>query len=191
MTTKSVLISIRSLMNENPFFNEPGYEKKEKAYESESRAYNERVTHDTLRVAVIDMVTNALDPPPGGDGNSSSASGGATSSSASTSTETSLTNGLVTPSSTTNESYLPFPKPSAKVVKALSTAFVIRRQGRVPYQMPQVLKEMVIRLFHKWYGHYLKLIEKNGKKDGTTSDGHRQSYFLEKGKFKIEIRFKL
>ena len=60
MTTKSVLISIQSLMNEHPFYNEPGFEKQESKYGSESRRYNERILYEKLRVAVIDMADKSL-----------------------------------------------------------------------------------------------------------------------------------
>ena len=60
MTTKSVLISIQSLMNEKPFYNEPGFEKQESRYVNESKRYNERITYEKLRVAVIDMTEKSL-----------------------------------------------------------------------------------------------------------------------------------
>lgn len=181
MTTKSVLISIQSLMNEKPFFNEPGYEKKEKSYESESRAYNERVAHDTLRVAVIDMVSNALDLPAGDGTSNGTASGGATATASSTvTTDATSVNGAAATTTTTKESTVQLGT-TGKAVKIPKLG--PRRPYRVvPFQMPHVLKEMVIRLFHKWYGHYLSLAEKNSKRDGqSSSDGHRQSLFLEKG----------
>lgn len=64
MTTKSVLISLQSLiMNENPFFNEPGYEshKNTEHGTTQSNAYNYNIKYQTLRVAVIDMVANCRD----------------------------------------------------------------------------------------------------------------------------------
>lgn len=60
MTTKSVLISIQSLMCEKPFFNEPGFEKQEAKYAAESKRYNDRITYEKLRVAVIDMAEKSL-----------------------------------------------------------------------------------------------------------------------------------
>lgn len=60
MTTKSVLISIQSLMNEKPFFNEPGYENQERKYVNESRQYNDRITYEKIRVAVVDMAEKSL-----------------------------------------------------------------------------------------------------------------------------------
>lgn len=50
----SVLISIQSLMNENPYFNEPGFEKER--HSGDSLQYNEIIRHETLRVAVCDMI---------------------------------------------------------------------------------------------------------------------------------------
>ena len=61
MTTKGILISIQSIiMNEHPYFNEPGYESQKStppgiAY---SKAYNHNIKYHTMRVAVIDMVAN-------------------------------------------------------------------------------------------------------------------------------------
>lgn len=160
MTTKSVLISIRSLMNEKPFYNEPGYEGKEKAYEAESRAYNERITHDTLRWAVIHMVANALDGP--SDGNTSCTNSSCTSSST-------TTNGSKAEAKDTD--------PSSPELKNFKTVY---RHNR-PFKMPQVFNEMVIKLFHKKYTFYLSLIEKNASKDGSASRSHRDNFFLEKG----------
>ncbi|KAH7957256.1 ubiquitin-conjugating enzyme E2 Z [Rhipicephalus sanguineus] len=54
----SVLISIQSLLTENPYYNEPGYEK-EKA-PGESKQYNLIVQHETIRVAVCDAVEACL-----------------------------------------------------------------------------------------------------------------------------------
>ncbi|XP_037790243.1 ubiquitin-conjugating enzyme E2 Z-like isoform X1 [Penaeus monodon] len=47
----SVLLSLQSLMNENPYHNEPGFEKERKAGDSER--YNTIIMHETIRVAVI------------------------------------------------------------------------------------------------------------------------------------------
>ncbi|KAK3907820.1 Ubiquitin-conjugating enzyme E2 Z [Frankliniella fusca] len=52
----SVLISIQSLLNENPYHNEPGHEKER--FQGASRQYNEVIIHETLRVAVVGMVRN-------------------------------------------------------------------------------------------------------------------------------------
>ncbi|XP_020836131.1 ubiquitin-conjugating enzyme E2 Z-like [Phascolarctos cinereus] len=50
----SVLISIQSLMNENPYYNEPGFE--EEKHPGDSEKYNEYIRHETIRVAVCDML---------------------------------------------------------------------------------------------------------------------------------------
>ncbi|CAF1434872.1 unnamed protein product [Adineta ricciae] len=52
----SVLISIQSLMSENPYHNEPGYEKERQ--DGHSKAYNEIIQHETIRVAVCEMLEN-------------------------------------------------------------------------------------------------------------------------------------
>jgi len=49
----SVLLSIRSLMNSSPYFNEPGFEDKPA---QESRTYNHLIRHETIRIAVLDMI---------------------------------------------------------------------------------------------------------------------------------------
>ncbi|CAG2113133.1 unnamed protein product [Medioppia subpectinata] len=72
-TLFTTLLSIQSLMNEKPYHNEPGYEEtkiggkggKFKVFESLGgrnvgdavRNYNDIIGHETLRVAVIDMLT--------------------------------------------------------------------------------------------------------------------------------------
>ncbi|KAJ8251685.1 hypothetical protein GJAV_G00224010 [Gymnothorax javanicus] len=50
----SVLISIQSLMTENPYHNEPGFE--QERHPGDSKNYNECIRHETLRVAVCDML---------------------------------------------------------------------------------------------------------------------------------------
>ncbi|KAI1279585.1 Ubiquitin-conjugating enzyme E2 Z [Halotydeus destructor] len=60
----SVLLSIQSLMNEKPYHNEPGFEaggmkhvmKSELNVEDPVKVYNDIITHETIRVAVLDMV---------------------------------------------------------------------------------------------------------------------------------------
>lgn len=54
----SVLISIQSLMNEFPYHNEPGYE--EERNPGDAIQYNEIIRHETIRVAVCDMVESCL-----------------------------------------------------------------------------------------------------------------------------------
>uniref|UniRef100_A0A4X2JM15 Ubiquitin-conjugating enzyme E2 Z n=1 Tax=Vombatus ursinus TaxID=29139 RepID=A0A4X2JM15_VOMUR len=50
----SVLVSIQSLMNENPYYNEPGFEQERNP--GDSNNYNELIRHETIRVAVCDML---------------------------------------------------------------------------------------------------------------------------------------
>lgn len=51
----SVLISIQSLLNEKPYHNEPGMENVE-IRSGDSERYNEIIQHETIRVAVCDML---------------------------------------------------------------------------------------------------------------------------------------
>jgi ubiquitin-conjugating enzyme E2 Z len=59
-TLLTVLLSIQSLMNEKPFHNEPGYEATKVAnssdYVKKAETYNEIITHETIRVAIIGML---------------------------------------------------------------------------------------------------------------------------------------
>ncbi|XP_031568981.1 ubiquitin-conjugating enzyme E2 Z-like [Actinia tenebrosa] len=57
----SVLISIQSLLNENPYHNEPGFEQERQA--GDCKRYNECIQHETLRVAVSDMLEDKLKCP--------------------------------------------------------------------------------------------------------------------------------
>ncbi|CAJ0939290.1 unnamed protein product [Ranitomeya imitator] len=50
----SVLISIQSLMTENPYHNEPGFE--QERHSGDSKNYNECIRHETIRVAVCEML---------------------------------------------------------------------------------------------------------------------------------------
>lgn len=52
----SLLISIQSLMSEKPYHNEPGFEHERTT--GDSKAYNEIIKHETLRVAVCEMLEN-------------------------------------------------------------------------------------------------------------------------------------
>ncbi|CAF1383722.1 unnamed protein product [Adineta steineri] len=52
----SVLILIQSLMSQNPYHDEPGFEQERVA--GASNAYNEIIKHETLRVAVCEMLEN-------------------------------------------------------------------------------------------------------------------------------------
>lgn len=49
---ESVLLSIQSLMSSNPYENEPGHETAKKE-EPETKAYAEKIRHETLRIAVV------------------------------------------------------------------------------------------------------------------------------------------
>ncbi|XP_059486605.1 ubiquitin-conjugating enzyme E2 Z-like [Neocloeon triangulifer] len=53
---ESVLVSIQSLLCENPYHNEPGFERERN--KGDNVKYNEIIRHETLRVAVIGMVEN-------------------------------------------------------------------------------------------------------------------------------------
>ncbi|XP_054921303.2 ubiquitin-conjugating enzyme E2 Z-like [Dermacentor andersoni] len=55
----SVLISIQSLLTENPYYNEPGFETERRL--GDSRRYNLIVQHETIRVAVCDAVEACLE----------------------------------------------------------------------------------------------------------------------------------
>lgn len=55
LSIASVLMSIQSLMNAKPYHNEPGFE--EERYPGECEAYNDVVRHETLRYAVLGMLT--------------------------------------------------------------------------------------------------------------------------------------
>ncbi|KAK3757902.1 hypothetical protein RRG08_058818 [Elysia crispata] len=56
-TLSTVLISIQSLMNEKPYHNEPGY--KHERTPGDSKNYNDIIMHETIRVAVCDMIDGA------------------------------------------------------------------------------------------------------------------------------------
>lgn len=58
----SLLISIQSLMSEKPYHNEPGFEQERNI--GDSQTYNEIIKHETLRVAVCDMLENENSCPP-------------------------------------------------------------------------------------------------------------------------------
>lgn len=49
----SICLSIQSLMNEKPIHNEPGFES---ASQQDSIRYNDCIRHETLRIAVLEMV---------------------------------------------------------------------------------------------------------------------------------------
>ncbi|XP_037517123.2 ubiquitin-conjugating enzyme E2 Z [Rhipicephalus sanguineus] len=54
----SVLVSIQSLMTENPYYNEPGYESER--WPGEAARYNTIIQHETIRVAVCNTVEACL-----------------------------------------------------------------------------------------------------------------------------------
>lgn len=58
MNLHSVVLSIQSLMNKEPFYNEPGFTKHKK-FDNASKLYSDKVIFDTLQVAVYGMVTNS------------------------------------------------------------------------------------------------------------------------------------
>ncbi|CAF0922475.1 unnamed protein product [Adineta ricciae] len=57
----SLLISIQSLMSEKPYHNEPGFEHERTS--GDSKTYNEIIKHETLRVAVCEMLENEASCP--------------------------------------------------------------------------------------------------------------------------------
>ncbi len=59
LTISSTLLSIQSLMDSEPYHNEPGYEKgnsRGRDVQNDVGDYNELITHETLRIAVIEML---------------------------------------------------------------------------------------------------------------------------------------
>lgn len=62
-TLYSVLLSIQSIMNENPYHNEPGYQVGSPTeYSSDPvKQYNDIIRHETIRVAVIGMMEDNFD----------------------------------------------------------------------------------------------------------------------------------
>jgi len=64
MNLSSLMISIQSLLCEEPFYNEPGYKKG--SYKAQSNQYNETVRQDTFRVAIyneLKTLTSLVDNP--------------------------------------------------------------------------------------------------------------------------------
>ncbi|CAG2102191.1 unnamed protein product, partial [Medioppia subpectinata] len=59
LTLSTVLLSIQSLMNDKPYYNEPGYGKEcPNVNPKDVETYNEIISHETIRVAVCDMIDN-------------------------------------------------------------------------------------------------------------------------------------
>jgi len=56
LSLSSLLISIQSLMNDKPYHNEPGYERERTT--GAARHYNLIIQHETVRVAVLDVLEN-------------------------------------------------------------------------------------------------------------------------------------
>ncbi|RHZ60433.1 ubiquitin-conjugating enzyme E2 [Aspergillus thermomutatus] len=64
---ESILISIQSLMSNNPYENEPGYQGAHTPEDQEnSQAYIEKIRHETLRLAVIQPLESSLGIQPDG-----------------------------------------------------------------------------------------------------------------------------
>merc|ERR1711890_30746 len=61
LSLHSVLLSIQSLMNENPIRNEPGYDNVD-SEDPKCKLYNEIISHEVVRVAYLGMINN---PPKG------------------------------------------------------------------------------------------------------------------------------
>lgn len=56
----SVLLSIQSLMNNEPFYNEPGYTKGRPGMDQRSEEYSKNIRYETLRVSVLGMIKNTF-----------------------------------------------------------------------------------------------------------------------------------
>lgn len=57
---QSVLVSILSLMSEEPYGNEPGFEVNEKSRQ-EATAYNQKIIHETIRISIVVALEKLLD----------------------------------------------------------------------------------------------------------------------------------
>lgn len=60
-TLATVLLSIQSIMNEKPFYNEPGASAYRNPTIDAVKNYNDIVLHETIRVAVIGMLRDSFD----------------------------------------------------------------------------------------------------------------------------------
>lgn len=58
-SVQSVLLSIQSLMNDAPYHNEPSFEENDGSGDVEK--YNDKILHETLRVAVCDVMEDTLE----------------------------------------------------------------------------------------------------------------------------------
>lgn len=61
LTLSSVLLSIQSIMNDEPFHNEPGALCVRQSCHNPVKQYNEIILHETIRVAVIGMMKDSFD----------------------------------------------------------------------------------------------------------------------------------
>ncbi|OCK75937.1 UBC-like protein [Lepidopterella palustris CBS 459.81] len=58
---ESILISIQSLMSQNPYENEPGFEDAKTDYDKKNQeAYVAKIRHETLRISIIDRLEDYL-----------------------------------------------------------------------------------------------------------------------------------
>ncbi|KAF5865220.1 hypothetical protein ETB97_004800 [Aspergillus alliaceus] len=58
---ESILLSIQSLLSNNPYENEPGYDKAQTAEDNEcKKCYVEKIRHENLRIAVIEPLESSL-----------------------------------------------------------------------------------------------------------------------------------
>ncbi|KAG4078716.1 hypothetical protein HA402_015306 [Bradysia odoriphaga] len=60
-TLSTVLLSIQSIMNDKPFFNEPGASVYRNPNIDAVKSYNDIILHETIRVAVIGMMKDGFD----------------------------------------------------------------------------------------------------------------------------------
>jgi len=181
MTTKSVLISIQSLMNEHPFYNEPGFEGglKDGRYKVEDKAYNERITYEKIRVAVIQMVENSL-PSASSTTNTGPPSTAPSTSKAPVNPPMLSSSSLQSSSSSSSSISSKAMKSKASAAAALKKKMMAMEFG--PFgvfsddwspissnnlsKMPDLLKQMIIKEFCKRKDFYLEVCENNKSSDG-------------------------
>jgi ubiquitin-protein ligase len=60
MTTKSLLLSIQTMLCPDPFFDEPRFNGKKEQFKELNEVFNSRIKYDTLTAAVHDMVHKSL-----------------------------------------------------------------------------------------------------------------------------------
>ncbi|XP_050405794.1 ubiquitin-conjugating enzyme E2 Z [Patella vulgata] len=61
LSLSTLLMSIQSVMNEKPYHNEPGFETERNA--GDAKRYNDIICHETIRIAVCDMLNGKLPCP--------------------------------------------------------------------------------------------------------------------------------